>query len=116
MEKSKVVQPDAITWEPHPQLANAEVGYLLSNRDENAGITCMLVHLPVGTEVEKHIHENSDDIIYVVKGKATLWIETVGDVPLKKGVFVRIPKGVLHQPHDIEEDMLIYDVFFPFLA
>jgi len=37
----------------------------------------MLVHLPPGTKVEKHIHENSDDIIYVVKGKAKIWIAYV---------------------------------------
>jgi len=116
MEKSKVVQPDEIKWEPHPQLENAKVGYLLSNRDDKADITCMLVHLPVGTEVEKHKHEYSDDILYVVKGKAKLWIENVGDVPMKEGAFVRIPKGVMHQPHDIEEDVLVYDVFYPFLA
>ena len=116
MERSKVVQPDEIKWEPHPQLASAKVGYFLSNRDEKADLTCMLVHLPVGTEVEKHIHENSDDIIYVVKGKATMWIDQVGDVPMVEGAFIRIPKGVLHQPHDIEEDILAYDVFYPFLA
>jgi quercetin dioxygenase-like cupin family protein len=116
MEKSKVVQPDEIKWEPHPQLANARVAYLLSKRDENADLTCLLVHLPVGTEVEKHIHENSDDIIYVVKGKGKMWIDQVGEVPMVEGAFIRIPKGVLHQPHDIEEDILAYDVFYPYLA
>jgi hypothetical protein len=28
----------------------------------------------------------------------------------------RIPKGVLHQPHDVEEDLVVYDVFYPYLA
>lgn len=116
MEEIKIVQPEEINWEPHPQLANAEVSYLLSKRDENADLTCLLVHLPLGIEVEKHIHENSDDIIYVVKGKAKMWIDQVGDVPMVGGAFIRIPKGVLHQPHDIEEDILAYDVFYPFLA
>ena len=116
MESSKVVQPEEIKWEPHPQLATAKVSYLLSKRDENADLTCFLVHLPVGSEVEKHIHEGSDDIIYVVKGKAKMWIDKVGDVPLVEGSFIMIPKGVLHQPHDVEEDLLVYDVYYPFLA
>jgi quercetin dioxygenase-like cupin family protein len=118
MEKSKgkVIQPDKMKWEAHPQLKVAKVAYFLSNRDEKADLTCMLVHLPKGTQVEKHIHKASDDIIYVVEGKARMWIDNIGDVPMVKGAFIRIPKGVAHQPHDIEEDLLAYDVFYPFLA
>ena len=67
MEKSrgKVIQPEKMNWEPHPQLKTAKVVYLLSNRDEKADLTFMLVRLPKGTQVEKHIHASSDDIIYV---------------------------------------------------
>ncbi len=54
------------------------MAYLLSNRDEKADLTSLLVYLPKGTQVEKHIHENSDDIVYVIKGKATMWIENRG--------------------------------------
>ena len=115
MEKTKVLQADAVQWEPHPQLANSTVAFLLSHRDEKTDLTCMLVHLPVGTEVEKHTHD-CDDIIYVVKGKAKMWIEGMGNVPMSEGTFLRIPKGTLHQPHDIVEDFLAYDVFYPFLA
>jgi quercetin dioxygenase-like cupin family protein len=115
MEKPKVVQQENVKWEPHPQLATAEVGYLLSHRDENMDLTCLLVRLPAGTQVEKHTHE-CDDIIYVLEGKAKLWVDGIGDVPLVKGTFVRVPKGVLHQPHDIEEDFVAYDVFYPYLA
>ncbi|UCB50009.1 MAG: cupin domain-containing protein [Deltaproteobacteria bacterium] len=116
MGKSKTLQPNEISWEPHPQLADAKVAYLLSNRDEKADLTCLLVHLPAGTQVEKHTHDHSDDIVYVVKGKGRMWIDEVGDVPMVEGTFIRIPKGVLHQPHHIEEDLVAYDVFYPFLA
>jgi quercetin dioxygenase-like cupin family protein len=116
MDQIKTIQPDDMKWEPHPQLKDARVAYLLSNRDEKADLSVLVVYLPRGTEVEKHIHANSDDIIYVVKGKATMWIDTIGDVPMIEGSFIRIPKGVLHQPHDIEEDLIAYDVFYPFLA
>ena len=30
--------------------------------------------------------------------------DCIGDVPLVAGTFLRIPKGTLHQPHDIEAD------------
>jgi len=116
MDKSKVIQPHETEWEPHPQLANARMAYLLTSRDEKVDLTCCLVHAKAGTQVEKHTHENSDDIIYVIKGKAKMWIDKVGDVPLVQGSFVRIPKGVLHQPHHIEEDLIAYDVFYPALV
>ncbi|MBI5571848.1 MAG: cupin domain-containing protein [Desulfomonile tiedjei] len=115
MEEVKIVQKEGVKWEPHPQLATAKVAYLLSHRDEKMDLTCLLVHLPAGTQVEKHTHE-CDDIIYVLRGKAKLWIEGTGDIPVVEGTFVRIPKGVAHQPHSIEEDFVAYDVFYPFLA
>jgi len=115
MEKPKILQPENIKWEPHPQLANARVAYLVSHRDENMDLTCMLVQLPAGVKVEKHTHE-CDDIIYVIKGKAKMWIEGIGEVPMVEGAFLRIPKGVRHQPHEVEEDLIAYDVFYPFLA
>jgi quercetin dioxygenase-like cupin family protein len=115
MEQVKIVHKKDIKWEPHPQLTHAEVAYLLSNRDEKMNLTCLLVHLPIGTQVEKHTHE-CDDIIYVLKGRAMLWIEGVGDVAMVEGTFVRVPRGVRHQPHSIEEDFIAYDVFYPFLA
>jgi mannose-6-phosphate isomerase-like protein (cupin superfamily) len=115
MEQAKIIQKDAIKWEPHPQLAGAEVAYLVSHRDDTMDLTCLLVHLPVGTHVAKHTHE-CDDIIYVLQGKAKIWIEGIGDVPMAAGTFVRVPKGVQHQPHSIEEDFIAYDVFYPFLA
>jgi quercetin dioxygenase-like cupin family protein len=116
MDKIKALQERELSWEPHPQLKDAQVAYLLSHRDEEADLTIMLVSLPRGIQVEKHTHDGSDDIVRVIRGKGKMWIDGVGDVILERGSFVRIPKGVLHQPHSIEEDMVVYDVFYPFLV
>jgi quercetin dioxygenase-like cupin family protein len=116
MEKPKVVHPYDVKWEPHPQLKDVQVAYFLSNREDSTDLTCLLVRLPKGSQAEKHIHENSDDIIYVLKGKATLWIDGVGELPMVPGAFFRIPIGVLHQPRDIEEELVLFDVFYPYLA
>jgi quercetin dioxygenase-like cupin family protein len=116
MGKAKAVQPKDAKWEPHPQLKDVKVAHLLSNRDDNTDLTCLLVQVPKGSHVDKHIHENSDDIIFVIKGKATIWIDGMGDLPMVPGSFFRVPKGVLHHPHDIEEDLVLFDVFYPYLA
>ena len=81
MEQVKIVQHNDVKWEPHPQLSGAEVAYLVSRRDENMDLTCMLVHLPPGTQVARHTHE-CDDIIYVVKGKAMMSVEGIGDIQM----------------------------------
>ncbi len=116
MEKAKAVQPNEVQWEPHPQLKDVKVGYFLSHKEDKTDLTCFLVRSPKGSRIEKHVHKNSDDIIFVIKGKATLWIDGLGDLPMVPGSFFRIPKGVIHHPHDIEEHLLIYDVFYPYLA
>ena len=115
METPKTMQPRDLKWEPHPQIAGVEVAYLLSHRHENMDLTIMLVHLPPGAHVPMHTHE-CDDIIHVLKGKAALRLEGVGEVPMVAGTFVRVPRGVSHQPCNIEEDFVAYDVFYPFLA
>ncbi len=114
MERAKVIQPSNIKWEPHPLVAGIESAYLVSKRDENMDLTCMLVHVPPGTRVDKHTHE-CDEIIYVIQGQAMMHIEGIGEVPMSAGTFLRIPKGVAHHPYDIVDDIRVYDVFYPFL-
>ncbi len=110
---AKVLQDAAGKWAPHPTFKGVEIVYLLSKKEEGVNMTCALVHWRVGAEIPRHIHENSDNILYIIKGKAKIWIDGVGDVPVSAGSFVRIPKGVLHQPHDVEEDLIAHDTWFP---
>lgn len=114
MEQPKIIQPYNLEWEPHPLVTGIESAYLISNRDENVDLTCMLVHVPSGTHVEKHSHE-CDEIIYVLKGKAMMSIDGIGEVSMTAGTFLRIPKGVTHRPYKIEDSLIVYDVFYPFL-
>jgi len=113
---AKVIQPGEMKWNPHPKFAGVEVASLLSKKDDNLDVTCTVVHWKVGAKFEKHIHEHSDDIIYVIQGKAKVWIDGVGDVSLTPGSFVRIPMGVLHEPHDVEQDFIAHDMWFPALS
>jgi mannose-6-phosphate isomerase-like protein (cupin superfamily) len=110
---AKVLQAAAVKWAPHPKFKGVDIAYLLSRKEDGIDMTCALLHWNVGAEIPKHTHEDSDDILYIIQGKATIWIENVGDVPVSAGSFVRIPKGVLHQPHDVEEDLIAHDTWFP---
>lgn len=111
---AKVLDPSTLQWNPHPKFKGVELAYLLSHKDDGTGMTCFLARWHVGAEIPRHIHEESDDILYIIQGKGKIWIDGIGEVPLNAGSFVRVPKGVLHQPHDVEEEMIVHDTFFPF--
>ena len=111
--EAKVIQADELHFSPHPKFKGVEIAYLLTRKDDDVNMTTAIVHWNVGAEIPEHTHEDSDDILYILRGKARIWIDGVGDIPLRAGTFVRVPKGVRHHPYDIEEDLLAHDTWFP---
>jgi len=104
-----------IAWEPHPSVQGIRIKPLISNREDGLDVSCLLVKIPAGGEAPEHIHENQDDIIYPLEGKATIWIDGAGEFALEPGALVRVPKGIRHKVYKVLEDLLVYDVFFPAL-
>ena len=110
---SLVKKIDEIQEEPHPFLKSVGMRTLYSKRENNAAVTCFVVRCGVGSEIEEHVHPEEADLIYVLEGKASMWIEDCGEFKLEPGVFVAVPKGLRHRTYDVEEELLIYDVFTP---
>ncbi len=102
-----------IPEEFHPFLEGVTMKTLISRRDDGADATCIIVRCPVGSEIEKHVHQGQDDLIYVLEGEATMWIEGVGEFPLTPGTFVAVTRGKRHGTYGVIKDLLIYDVFTP---
>lgn len=115
-DKTITVAGTALDWTPHPLVAGAQLAYLLTARADQAPGTCALVCLSAGIHTEAHRHDNSDDIFYVMRGQGWMWIEGHGDIELREGVFVRVPSGVWHRPHDVEEELLLFNVWIPALV
>ena len=98
-----------IPSQPHASMENVRIQRLLSEESDSAPVTCAIVHIPAGSQPEKHIHEHSEDILYVLAGRGMFWI--AGEVfPVTPGTFVRVPKGVLHAPFEIQEDLTLYNI------
>jgi quercetin dioxygenase-like cupin family protein len=104
-----------ISWIPHPTADRVEIKPMISKGEHGLDVTCMLVHVPAGGEVPEHIHAGQEDILYPLKGKAMMWVEEIGEFSLEPGVIVKVPPGTKHKITDVDEDLLIYDVFFPAL-
>jgi quercetin dioxygenase-like cupin family protein len=106
---------DNISWIPHPTASGVRIKPMISQKEHGLDVTCMLVNIPVGKEVPEHIHDDQDDIIYPLQGKATIWVDGSGTFSLEPGVIVKVPKGIKHKVYNTTEELLVYDVFFPAL-
>jgi len=104
---------EEIKEEPHPFLSNVGMKVLYSEEKDGGDVTCFLVKSKVGSEIEEHIHPMETDIIFVLEGRAKMWVEDYGEFTLEPGVFVVVPEGLRHRTYDVEEELLIYDVFTP---
>ena len=95
---------------PHPLNEQVLLTYLLSKKDDDVEVTIIHALLPEGSDIPEHVHD-VNDIIYPVSGKATIWIDGIGDLKLEKGVIVNVPPGVLHKVYDVVKELEVFDVF-----
>ena len=103
-----------LEWEKHPVLEELLIKKLLTFEKDNVDLSVVLVRVKKGTEIPAHVHEQ-DDITYHIEGRGKMWVEGSGDFEMEPGSLLRIPAGVKHQPHDIETDLLVFDIFLPHL-
>jgi quercetin dioxygenase-like cupin family protein len=101
-----------VKWTPHPTLP-IQIKSFLSKKDDQGDITIFLVKLPAGKDIPVHVHETQEDIIFILAGKAKMWIDGVGDFDIDKGTFIRVPKNTKHRIYNVTQDILNYDVFTP---
>jgi quercetin dioxygenase-like cupin family protein len=113
IDLSLVKRVKEVEEEDHPFLEELKMKVLLSERVEGGEATCLLVQCPVGSAIQEHVHDEQNDIVYVLEGRATMWIEDKGEFPIYPGTFIAVDKGKRHRTFDVEEDLLIYTVFVP---
>jgi mannose-6-phosphate isomerase-like protein (cupin superfamily) len=105
---------DSLAWVPHPTVSDVQIKKIVTMEvfgQESPSI--IMVRIPVGVVVPDHIHGNSEDILFILSGSATMWIDGVGEVPLRKGSVIRVPRNTNHRIFDVTEEVLVYDVFSP---
>ncbi len=115
MDPGIVVNEKDVAWTPHPIAKGIETKVLLSKKHHGAAASVLLLRVAPGAkpEVPEHVHENSEDIIYTLRGSAKIWMEGQGEIDLTPGRIVRVPRNVKHRAYDISSDFLMFDVFAP---
>ena len=106
---------DSLPYLPHHFATGVKIRPMITQKEHQLDVTCVLVEIPVGVEVPEHVHETQDDILYPLKGKGVMWIDGEGEFPIEPGLIIRVPKGTRHKITHVTEAMLIYDVFTPAL-
>jgi mannose-6-phosphate isomerase-like protein (cupin superfamily) len=103
---------EKVNWEQHPFL-DIKIKKLVSKEKDGADVTIFLAKLLRGQEIQAHVHENSDDVLFPLEGKGKIYIEGSGEFDLFPGVLVRVPRKTKHRVYAVEEDLLYFDVFAP---
>ena len=106
-------QVDTQAWEPHPLAKGVGIKPLVTKRDHDLNVSCILVKIPAGIEIPEHTHDEQVDILYPIQGKAQMFVEGAGNFLLEPGVVVRVPLGARHKIFSVTEELVIYDVFHP---
>lgn len=106
---------DQLDWQPHPSIPEGRMAAFVPGQE---GVTpkVAMVELPAGLCAEPHLHRDADDVLYVLRGSGTMWIEGEGEIFLHEGCFLRIPAGVRHGPREIREALTIYNLWLPVCA
>jgi quercetin dioxygenase-like cupin family protein len=105
---------EVLPWVDHPSVSNVSIKKMITKEqfgEESPSI--IMVKIPAHVEVPEHIHDTSEDILFILSGSGTMWIDEIGEVALQKGTVVRVPRNTKHRIIDVSEELLIYDVFSP---
>lgn len=102
-----------VDWKPHPAGHDGvKMKVLRSKEDSEVESSIALVKVEEGFEVPEHIHEDADDNLYILEGKAKMRVDDEV-FNIDDGCQITVPKGTVHEIFDVENDLLIYDVFSP---
>ncbi len=109
----QVIRKEDIAWRPHPsELKGVKMKVIRSSKRDGTEASIAWILIEKGAGVPLHVHQGSDDNLYILGGKAKMRID--GKVfDIDEGCQITVPKGTEHEIFDVEEDLLIYNMFCP---
>jgi quercetin dioxygenase-like cupin family protein len=102
-----------LEWEPHFMTEKGKIKWIYTRERDESPITVMKVRLEKGVTLPDHVHRDQPDLIYILEGKATIFIDGVGEFPAEAGMIVQVPPNTLHAIRNVKEEILLYNVFAP---
>jgi len=108
------IRKDAeVEWENHFMTDKGNIKWYFTRERDDSPITVMKVRLEKGVSLPDHRHRDQPDLIYVLQGKATMFIDGEGEFPLEANMILMVPPNTLHAIRNVEEEVILYNVFAP---
>ena len=111
MQEPTLIANKDFAWTRHTEFAGVHLAWLTRRSAGTPPLSCALVQIPPEAAVPEHIHAHEDDILYVLRGSARMWIEGRGEILLEAGTFLSIPAGTRHRPHSFEGGFLAFNIW-----
>ncbi len=100
-------------WIPHPAgIPGVEMNILRSKKDAPCHQSIACVRIAAGASVPPHVHENEDDNLFILEGRAMMRVRDER-FEVKPGAQITVPAGVEHEIYEVTGGLMIYDVFAP---
>jgi quercetin dioxygenase-like cupin family protein len=105
---------DELSWDPHPFADDVKIKPLVTKRDDELNVSCLLAKVSVGIEIAEHTHEEQVDILYPLKGRAEMSVEQANRY-FYLGAGCCRPRSQRGEASDfkVTDELIIYDVFHP---
>lgn len=106
------VHEKEVSWQPHLKFKEVEIK-VLHTQEQESQATIVITKVSKGATVPVHVHQESDNILFVLGGNGKMEIDNIGIFEMVRGSSLRVPKNTRHQIYDVTEELIIYDVFAP---
>lgn len=102
-----------VEWEPHFMTEHGEIKWIYTREKDDSAITVMQIRFEDGVTLPVHVHKDQPDLVYVLKGKGTMFIDGEGEFPIEPGMVVQVPANTKHAIRNTQDGLMIYNVFAP---
>ena len=102
-----------VEWEPHFMTDHGEIKWIYTREKDDSPITVMLIRFEDGVTLPDHVHRDQPDLVYVVQGGGTMFIDGMGEFPLEPGMVAQVPPNTKHAIRNTHDNLMIYNVFAP---
>jgi len=108
--KGKIVHSQKVEWEIKDP--RTKFKFILKKEDMGPASIRML-QIKAGGEFPIEVHDESDEIGYLVIGKGRAFFEDTGEQEISPGSFWYVPKGSKHGFKRVDEDATLFCIHIP---